>query len=64
MAWTDSIPPGPSDTGRNDLADKVRVLAHHSSVHDGINVEIEADEGVHVTVHLNEARVVDETVGR
>lgn len=63
MAWTEMIPPGPSDTGRSDLADKVAVLTHHSSVHGGINVEIEAAEGVHVTVHLNDALVADETVG-
>jgi hypothetical protein len=64
MAWTEMIPPGPSEEGRTNLTDKVRVFAHHSSVHDGINIEIDAEDGVQVTVHLNDALIADEMVGR
>ncbi len=54
--------PGPD--GRNNLADSVSVLAHHSGIHDGVNVEIEAPEGTHVTVHLHDALIADEVVGQ
>ena len=48
----------PAPDGRNNLAEAVDVFAHHSGVHDGINVEIDAPAGVHITVHINEGRVV------
>ena len=49
----------PIPSGRNNLADVVDVWAHHSGVHDGINVEIDAPAGVRITVHINDGRVVD-----
>lgn len=50
--------PDPSSGGRNDHGD-VGLYAHHSSVHDGINVEIDAPAGVRITVHINDGRAVD-----
>ncbi len=55
-------PPAPSAEGRNDLADTVGVLAHHSSVHDGINIEIDAPTGTRITVHLNDGILTDVVV--
>ncbi|WP_157931682.1 hypothetical protein [Mycobacteroides abscessus] len=52
----------PSPSGRNNLVDDVRVYAHHSALHDGINIEIDAPAGVHVTVHLNDGLIAEETV--
>ncbi|GAB4987868.1 hypothetical protein MAHJHV61_33270 [Mycobacterium avium subsp. hominissuis] len=49
----------PSAEGRADLVDKVFVYAHHSSVHDGINVEIEAPAGTRITVHLHDGILAD-----
>lgn len=51
-----------SAEGRNNLAGDVMVCAHHSSVHDGVNVEIEAPAGTRITVHVNDGRVVDTVV--
>ena len=51
-----------AETGRNNLAGEVTVLAHHSSVHDGINVEIDAPTGTRVTVHLNDWVLTDVVV--
>ena len=52
----------PSAEGRCNLAGAVAVYAHHSSVHDGINVEIDAPAGTRVTVHLNDGDLVDVVV--
>lgn len=52
----------PSAEGRNNLADVVEVYAHHSSVHDGINVEIDAPAGTRVTVHLNDGMIAEVVV--
>ncbi|SKK26019.1 Uncharacterised protein [Mycobacteroides abscessus subsp. massiliense] len=49
----------PSAEGRADLAELVSVCAHHSSIHDGINVEIDAPAGTRITVHLNDGAVAD-----
>lgn len=49
----------PSPDGRNNLAGVVEAYAHHSAVHDGINVEVFAPAGVRITVHVNDGRVVD-----
>lgn len=50
---------GPSAEGRCNLVDDVSVVAHHSSVHDGINVEIDAPAGTRITVNLNDWSLVD-----
>lgn len=50
---------GPSAEGRCNLTDEVSVFAHHSSVHDGINVEIDAPAGTRITVNLNDGRLAD-----
>lgn len=52
----------PSAEGRNNLADSVSVYAHHSSIHDGINIEIDAPAGTRITVHLNDGSLVDRIV--
>lgn len=52
----------PSDEGRSNLAADVMVCAHHSSVHDGVNVEIDAPAGTRITVHLNDGDLVDVVV--
>lgn len=54
----------PSAEGRCDLTDAVSVLAHHSSVHDGVNVEIDAPAGTRITVNLNDGTVADVIVPR
>ena len=56
------VPIAPSAEGRANLAQEVSVLAHHSSCHGGINIEIDAPPGVQVTVHLNDGLIADETV--
>lgn len=53
------LAPAPSESGRDNLTDVVEVYALHSSIHDGINVEIEAPAGVRITVHINDGRVVN-----
>lgn len=55
---------GPSNSGRNNLVDEVSVAAHHSSVHEGVNVEIDAPAGTRITVHVNDGRVADLVVPR
>lgn len=50
--------PDPSTEGRANLTD-VAVYAHHSTVHDGVNVEIDAPTGTRITVHINDGLVVD-----
>lgn len=52
----------PSAEGRADLVDKVSVYAHHSSLHPGINVEIDAPAGTRITVHLNDGPLADVVV--
>lgn len=49
----------PSPSGRNHFASQVLVYGHHSDVHDGANIEIDAPEGARITVHLNEGLIVD-----
>ena len=48
---------------RVDLPQGVAVTGHRSTVHDGVNVEIDAPEGMRVTVHLNDWKQVDEVIG-
>lgn len=52
----------PSAEGRNNLAGKVGVCAHHSSVHDGIDIEADAPTGTRITVHLNDGELADTVV--
>ncbi|MEB3033494.1 hypothetical protein [[Mycobacterium] nativiensis] len=40
----------------------VEVYAHHSSLHEGINVEIDAPAGTRITVNLNDGQLVDVVV--
>ncbi|TEA09181.1 hypothetical protein CCUG60884_00171 [Mycobacteroides salmoniphilum] len=49
----------PSAEGRSNLDELVSVCAHHSSVHDGINIEIDAPAGTRITVHLNDGALAD-----
>ncbi|BBY54158.1 hypothetical protein H7J07_05980 [Mycobacterium koreense] len=61
----DDIPrtPDPSPDGRHNLdGGDVLVYAHHSGVHDGINVEIDAPKGTRITVNLNDGELVDVVV--
>ncbi|SKU01066.1 hypothetical protein [Mycobacteroides abscessus] len=52
-------PVAPSAEGRNNLATETSVYAHHSSVHDGINIEIDAVAGTRITVHVNDWLLAD-----
>lgn len=69
-AWTwgraqfgdEGLRPAPSTEGRNDLPEGVQVYAHHSSSHDGLNVEIDAPAGVPITVHINDGTALEMVV--
>ncbi|AOS94907.1 MULTISPECIES: hypothetical protein [Mycobacterium avium complex (MAC)] len=52
----------PSAEGRNNLKDTVKVVAHHSSCHDGVNIEIDAPAGTRITVNLNDGLIADRVV--
>ncbi|MEB3022984.1 hypothetical protein [[Mycobacterium] crassicus] len=56
------LSPDPSPEGRANLVDVVEVYAHHSSLHEGINVEIDAPAGTRITVNLNDGQLVDVVV--
>lgn len=53
-----------SESGRNNLVGDVLVHAHHSSQHDGVNIEIDAPAGTRITIHLNDGDLVDVVVPR
>ncbi|MBB3752559.1 hypothetical protein FHT44_005071 [Mycolicibacterium sp. BK634] len=57
-----ALRPDPSMEGRDDLPEDVEVYAHHSSSHDGLNIEIDAPAGVHITVHINDGMALEMVV--
>lgn len=51
--------PAPGPDGRTNLAAAVQVHAHHSGVHDGINIEVDAPAGTRITLNVNDGQVAD-----
>lgn len=43
--------------------DGFAVVAHWSAAHDGINVEVDAPEGLPLTIHVNDWRMLNVVVG-
>lgn len=54
-----ALRPAPSGDGRDNLSPDVLVYAHHSNVHDGMNVEIDAPAGTRVTVNINDSLALE-----
>lgn len=52
----------PSPSGRNGLFGQVLVYGHHSDMHDGANIEIDAPAGTRITAHLNDGLIADVVV--
>lgn len=63
--WTDRFPVRwyPDEEKPEDAPEGFEVVAHMSKVHPGVNVEIDAPDGMPLTVHVNDGPVVNVVIG-